>query len=65
MHQSDEISPLTDENLLVEDGAVWAQKGGLDGLGVGDAGAHMEHLATGLDVSIVAWMQSKLSSNIQ
>ena len=47
--------PLADKDLLVEDGPVGAQERGLDGLGVWDVGAHVEHLTARLQIGVVAY----------
>jgi len=44
---------LTGEGFLLEDGSVGAQIGALDVLTIGQLGAHMEHLTTGFQISVV------------
>ena len=46
--------PVTDEVLLVEEGAVGAEEAVLDEVGVAEVGADVEGLALGLGVGVVA-----------
>lgn len=44
--------PLAHKDLLVENGSVGAEEGALDGLSIRNAGANVEHLASGFRVSV-------------
>jgi hypothetical protein len=48
------ISPIADEVVLVEDGAVGAEERPLGPRAVAILGAHVEHLALGLGIGVVA-----------
>ena len=44
--------PLAHKDLLIEDGSVRTKERALDGFGIRNTGADVEHLASGIRVSV-------------